>query len=115
MTAREYGVDLADVPATGPKGRILKEDVQAYVKNMLHKAKQAPAEGASGGAGIPPIPAVDFSKFGEVEEVAMSRMMQIGGANLHRSRSEARRVGKEGVSTCSFRWSPRPSEKKQNL
>ena len=85
MIAREYGVDLADVPATGPKGRILKEDVQAYVKNMLHKAKQAPAEGASGGAGIPPIPAVDFSKFGEVEEVAMSRLMQIGAANLHRS------------------------------
>lgn len=85
MTAREYGVDLADVPATGPKGRILKEDVQAYVKNMLHKAKQAPAEGASGGTGIPPIPAVDFSKFGEVEEVAMSRLMQIGAANLHRS------------------------------
>ncbi len=85
MTAREYGVDLADVPATGPKGRILKEDVQAYVKNMLHKAKQAPAEGASGGAGIPPIPTVDFSKFGEVEEVAMSRLMQIGAANLHRS------------------------------
>lgn len=85
MTAREYGVDLADVPATGPKGRILKEDVQAYVKNMLHKAKQAPAEGSSGGAGIPPIPAVDFSKFGEVEEVAMSRLMQIGAANLHRS------------------------------
>ncbi|AFM31695.1 MULTISPECIES: dihydrolipoyllysine-residue acetyltransferase [Stutzerimonas stutzeri subgroup] len=85
MTAREYGVDLTDVPATGPKGRILKEDVQAYVKNMLHKAKQAPAEGASGGAGIPPIPAVDFSKFGEVEEVAMSRLMQIGAANLHRS------------------------------
>ncbi|AHY41291.1 pyruvate dehydrogenase complex dihydrolipoyllysine-residue acetyltransferase [Stutzerimonas decontaminans] len=85
MTAREYGVDLADVPATGPKGRILKEDVQAYVKNMLHKAKQAPAEGASGGAGIPPIPAVDFSKFGEVEEVSMSRLMQIGAANLHRS------------------------------
>jgi len=85
MTAREYGVDLADVPATGPKGRILKEDVQAYVKNMLHKAKQAPAEGSSGGAGIPPIRAVDFSKFGEVEEVAMSRLMQIGAANLHRS------------------------------
>lgn len=85
MTAREYGVELADVPATGPKGRILKEDVQAYVKNMLHKAKQASAEGAAGGAGIPPIPAVDFSKFGEVEEVAMSRLMQIGAANLHRS------------------------------
>ncbi|OCX93302.1 MAG: dihydrolipoyllysine-residue acetyltransferase [Pseudomonas sp. CO183] len=85
MLAREFGVELADVPATGPKGRILKEDVQAYVKNMLHKVKQAPAEGATGGAGIPPIPAIDFSRFGEVEEVAMTRLMQVGAANLHRS------------------------------
>ncbi|MDH2244757.1 dihydrolipoyllysine-residue acetyltransferase [Pseudomonas sp. GD03855] len=85
MTAREFGVELADVTGTGPKGRILKEDVQAYVKNMMTKAKHASAEGAAGGAGIPPIPAVDFSKFGEVEEVAMSRLMQIGAANLHRS------------------------------
>ena len=85
MTAREFGVELADVPGTGPKGRILKEDVQAYVKNMMHKAKQAPATGATGGAGIPPIPEVDFSKFGEVEEVPMTRLMQVGAANLHRS------------------------------
>ena len=85
MTAREFGVDLADVPGTGPKGRILKEDVQAYVKSMMGKAKQAPAEGATGGAGIPPIPTIDFSRFGEVEEVAMTRLMQVGAANLHRS------------------------------
>ena len=85
MLAREFGVELADVPATGPKGRILKEDVQAYVKNMLHKVKQTPAEGTTGGAGIPPIPAIDFSKFGEVEEVPMTRLMQVGAANLHRS------------------------------
>ncbi len=85
MLAREFGVELADVPPTGPKGRILKEDVQAYVKNMLHKVKQAPAEGTTGGAGIPPIPAIDFSKFGEVEEVPMTRLMQVGAANLHRS------------------------------
>ena len=85
MLAREFGVELTDVPATGPKGRILKEDVQAYVKNMLHKVKQAPAEGTTGGAGIPPIPTIDFSKFGEVEEVPMTRLMQVGAANLHRS------------------------------
>jgi pyruvate dehydrogenase E2 component (dihydrolipoamide acetyltransferase) len=85
MTAREFGVELADVTGTGPKGRILKEDVQAYVKNMLHKTKQAPAEGATGGAGIPPIPTIDFSRFGEIEEVPMSRLMQVGAANLHRS------------------------------
>ncbi|MGA6098231.1 dihydrolipoyllysine-residue acetyltransferase [Stutzerimonas marianensis] len=85
MTAREFGVDLADVQGTGPKGRILKEDVQAYVKSMMNKAKQAPTEGASGGAGIPPVPTVDFSRFGEVEEVPMTRLMQVGAANLHRS------------------------------
>ncbi|GGK09602.1 dihydrolipoyllysine-residue acetyltransferase [Pseudomonas matsuisoli] len=87
MTAREFGVDLADIAGTGPKGRILKEDVQAYVKSMMQKAKQAPAgaAGATGGAGIPPIPTIDFSKFGEVEEVPMTRLMQVGAANLHRS------------------------------
>ena len=85
MTAREFGVDLAAVPGTGPKGRILKEDVQLYVKAMLHKAKEAPTGGATGGAGIPPIPQVDFSKFGEIEEVPMTRLMQVGAANLHRS------------------------------
>ncbi|MEK0361153.1 dihydrolipoyllysine-residue acetyltransferase [Pseudomonas sp. CBC3] len=85
MTAREFGVELADVQGTGPKGRILKEDVQAYVKNMMSKAKQAPVEGATGGAGIPPIPTIDFSRFGEVEEVPMTRLMQVGAANLHRS------------------------------
>ena len=85
MTAREFGVELGDVQGTGPKGRILKEDVQAYVKNMMQKAKQAPASGAAGGAGIPAVPEVDFSKFGEIEEVPMTRLMQVGAANLHRS------------------------------
>lgn len=84
--AREFGVDLAAVPGSGPKGRIVKEDVQVYVKSMMNKAKDAPAAaGATGGAGIPPVPAIDFSKFGEIEEVAMTRLMQIGAANLHRS------------------------------
>jgi len=82
--ARDFGVELSAVPGSGPKGRILKEDVQVHVKAMLQKAKEAPA-GATGGAGIPPIPVVDFSKFGEIEEVAMTRLMQVGAANLHRS------------------------------
>ncbi|WP_439886504.1 dihydrolipoyllysine-residue acetyltransferase [Pseudomonas sp. MBLB4123] len=82
--AREFGVELGAINGSGPKGRILKEDVQVYVKAMMQKAKEAPA-GATGGAGIPPIPVVDFSKFGEVEEVAMTRLMQVGAANLHRS------------------------------
>ncbi|MDQ7983524.1 dihydrolipoyllysine-residue acetyltransferase [Pseudomonas sp. G34] len=85
--AREFGVELSAVPGSGPKGRILKEDVQVYVKAELQKANSAPAAaaGATGGAGIPPIPTVDFSKFGEVEEVPMTRLMQVGAANLHRS------------------------------
>ncbi|MDM8348412.1 dihydrolipoyllysine-residue acetyltransferase [Pseudomonas sp. sp1636] len=85
--ARDFGVELSTVPGSGPKGRVLKEDVQAHVKAMLLKAKEAPsaAAGATGGAGIPPIPEVDFSRFGEVEEVAMTRLMQVGAANLHRS------------------------------
>jgi pyruvate dehydrogenase E2 component (dihydrolipoamide acetyltransferase) len=82
--ARDFGVELSAVPGSGPKGRILKEDVQVHVKAMLQKTKEAPA-GATGGAGIPPIPVVDFSKFGEIEEVAMTRLMQLGAANLHRS------------------------------
>ncbi|MCF6783795.1 dihydrolipoyllysine-residue acetyltransferase [Stutzerimonas stutzeri] len=83
MTAREFGVDLAEVKGTGPKGRILKEDVQAYVKSRLQQSKDA--DGATGGAGIPPIPTIDFSRFGEIEEVPMTRLMQVGAANLHRS------------------------------
>ncbi|WP_311968674.1 dihydrolipoyllysine-residue acetyltransferase [Pseudomonas baltica] len=86
--AREFGVELSAVGASGPHGRILKEDVQAYVKTMMQKAKEAPAAaaaGATGGAGIPPIPTVDFSRFGEIEEVPMTRLMQVGAANLHRS------------------------------
>ncbi|MFO2463205.1 dihydrolipoyllysine-residue acetyltransferase [Pseudomonas sp. 15FMM2] len=84
--AREFGVELNAVSASGPHGRVLKEDVQAYVKSMMQKAKEAPAAGAAtGGAGIPPIPVVDFSRFGETEEVPMTRLMQIGASSLHRS------------------------------
>lgn len=82
--AREFGVDLARVSPTGPHDRVLKEDVQAYVKAMMQQTQAAPGA-VTGGAGIPPIPAVDFSKFGEIEEVPMTRLMQVGAANLHRS------------------------------
>ena len=85
MLAREFGVDLAQVTGTGPKGRILKEDVQLFVKEQLQRSKSGAAAGAAGGAGIPPIPEIDFSKFGEIEEVAMTRLMQVGASNLHRS------------------------------
>ncbi len=81
--ARELGVDLASVNATGPHQRILKEDVQSFVKTQLQQAKNGTAAGT--GSGIPAIPVIDFSKFGKVEEVAMTRLMQAGAANLHRS------------------------------
>ena len=85
--AREFGVNLAKVKGTGRKGRILKEDVQSYVKEAVKRAEAAPAAAASGGSlpGLLPWPKVDFSKFGEVEEVELGRIQKISGANLSRN------------------------------
>ncbi|SFA99715.1 pyruvate dehydrogenase E2 component (dihydrolipoamide acetyltransferase) [Poseidonocella pacifica] len=80
--ARQVEVDLNLINGSGRKGRILREDVMKSLKS------QAPAGGTAapqGGTGIPPIPAVDFSKFGAVEDVAMSRIKKISGPALHRS------------------------------
>ncbi|WKD29829.1 dihydrolipoyllysine-residue acetyltransferase [Halomonas sp. KG2] len=88
MLARELGVDLGLVKPSGPKDRVLKEDVQAYVKQAIAnqgKAQTAAAPAASGGAGIPAIPEVDFSQFGDVEEKPMGRLLKMGATNLHRS------------------------------
>ncbi|BDH47094.1 acetyltransferase component of pyruvate dehydrogenase complex [Salmonella enterica subsp. enterica serovar Choleraesuis] len=84
--AREFGVNLAKVKGTGRKGRILREDVQAYVKDAVKRAESAPA-GATGGGlpGMLPWPKVDFSKFGEIEEVELGRIQKISGANLSRN------------------------------
>jgi pyruvate dehydrogenase E2 component (dihydrolipoamide acetyltransferase) len=84
--AREFGVNLAKVKGTGRKGRILKEDVQAYVKDAVKRAEAAPAAASGGGLpGMLPWPKVDFSKFGEVEEVELGRIQKISGANLSRN------------------------------
>ncbi|MDU1709983.1 MAG: pyruvate dehydrogenase complex dihydrolipoyllysine-residue acetyltransferase [Klebsiella pneumoniae] len=84
--AREFGVNLAKVKGTGRKGRILREDVQAYVKEAVKRAESAPAAAAGGGIpGMLPWPKVDFSKFGEVEEVELGRIQKISGANLSRN------------------------------
>ncbi|GHC22981.1 pyruvate dehydrogenase complex dihydrolipoyllysine-residue acetyltransferase [Aidingimonas halophila] len=88
MLARELGVDLALVTPSGPKDRVLKEDVHSYVKQVMAGQAKTPAAapaGAEGGAGIPPIPEVDFSEFGEVEEKPMGRLLKMGATNLHRS------------------------------
>ena len=84
--AREFGVNLAKVKGTGRKGRILKEDVQTYVKEAVKRAEAAPAAASGGGLpGMLPWPKVDFSKFGEIEEVELGRIQKISGANLSRN------------------------------
>ena len=83
--AREFGVNLAKVKGTGRKGRILREDVQAYVKDAVKRAEAAPAAAGGGLSGMLPWPKVDFSKFGEVEEVELSRIQKLSGANLSRN------------------------------
>ncbi|MDF3919260.1 pyruvate dehydrogenase complex dihydrolipoyllysine-residue acetyltransferase [Salinicola salarius] len=86
--ARELGVELSEVKGSGPKGRILKDDVDGFVKQVMKQRKSgggaAPAA-ATGGTGIPQVPAIDFSQFGEIEEKPMSRLMRAGANNLHRS------------------------------
>ena len=80
--AREFGVDLGLVSATGPHQRLVKEDIHAYVQAALSKQSSGTVEQ---GSGIPPIPEVDFARFGDIEEVPMTRLQQIGALNLHRS------------------------------
>ncbi|MNH67323.1 Dihydrolipoyllysine-residue acetyltransferase component of pyruvate dehydrogenase complex [compost metagenome] len=85
--AREFGVNLAKVKASGRKGRIVKEDVQAYVKDAVKRAESAPAAGQGTGNGMSVVawPKVDFSKFGPVEELELTRIQKISGPALHRN------------------------------
>jgi pyruvate dehydrogenase E2 component (dihydrolipoyllysine-residue acetyltransferase) len=78
--ARELGVVLTSVTGTGPKGRIRKEDVQNYVKQVLTQPAASPAQS---GSAIPPVPTVNFEQFGEVETEALSRIKKISGKHLH--------------------------------
>lgn len=79
--ARQLGVDLGRVIGSGPKGRIVKADVKAFVKSIMSGA----AAGTGGGISVSSLPEIDHSKFGEVETVALSRIKKIAGAHLHRS------------------------------
>jgi pyruvate dehydrogenase E2 component (dihydrolipoamide acetyltransferase) len=86
--ARELGVDLAQVKASGPKGRILHEDVQGFVKGVL--SGRAPAAAKAGGGGglpfnLPAWPEVDFAKFGPVETKPLARIQKLSGPYLHRN------------------------------
>ena len=80
--ARELGVNLARVKGAGPKERVLKEDVQNYVKDELSRPR-----GAEGGSGLNllPLPQVDFAKFGAITTQPLSRIRKLSGANLHRN------------------------------
>ena len=85
MLARELGVDLTQVVGSGPKQRIVKEDLQNFVKQVMQQTKATSGTAAGGGAGIPPVPQQDFSQFGKVEEKPMGRLLKAGAVNLHRS------------------------------
>ncbi len=78
--AREFGITLSQVPATGPKNRILKEDIQEFVKSRI---SQTPA--TTGGMGLPVAPQIDFSQFGKIETTPLSRIKKLTGKNLHRN------------------------------
>jgi pyruvate dehydrogenase E2 component (dihydrolipoamide acetyltransferase) len=80
MLARELGVSLKKVSGTGPRGRIQKNDVDSYVKNALNN----PAS-ASTGSGIPEVPVVDFSQFGEIESIKLTKIQKLTGSNMQRN------------------------------
>ena len=77
--ARELGADLTQIRGTGAKGRIFKEDVKNWVKQQL----SGPAQSTT--SGIPPIPEIDFSRFGEVETISLSRIKKLSGPHLRRA------------------------------
>lgn len=80
--AREFGVDLALVSGSGPKGRVLKEDLQNFVKRGLSSTG---ASSSAGGSAIPSVPEIDFAAFGDIESVPMTRLHKLTAANMHRS------------------------------
>ncbi len=82
--ARELGVDLSHVNGSGPQSRILREDVQAYVKTALAQPRDA-AGGTGPGFNLPPMPQIDFAKFGGVEIKPLSRIRKLSGGFLHRN------------------------------
>lgn len=86
--AREHGADLSLIKGSGPKGRIVRSDVIAFIKQAMEgvNSNYAAAGGSfTKGSGIPPIPEVDFSRFGEIERVELGRISKLSAANLHRA------------------------------
>ena len=79
--ARELGVQLVRVDGTGPQGRVLKEDLQQFVRKVIRE----PVGAVTGGTGIPSVPEIDFSKFGEVEVTPRTKLDKLTAINMHRS------------------------------
>jgi len=80
LLARELGVDLSQISGTGPKGRIQKDDLNNFVKTALQTSSQP-----QGNAGIPQVPAIDFSQFGDVEKVKLSKIQKLTADNMQRN------------------------------
>jgi pyruvate dehydrogenase E2 component (dihydrolipoamide acetyltransferase) len=82
LMARELGVSLDSVVGSGPRGRIIKDDINAYVKDALNSNT---GNNLATGSGIPPIPAIDFSQFGAVDSVKLTKIQKLTAANMHRN------------------------------
>jgi pyruvate dehydrogenase E2 component (dihydrolipoamide acetyltransferase) len=112
--AREFGVDLALVPGSGPRSRIIKDDVAQWVKKRIQEPKQATI-----GSGLPTVPDQDFSKFGEVEIVEMNRIQQITAVNMVRNSLVIPHVTQfdeaDVTETESFRQSLKPEMEKRGV
>ena len=83
--ARELGINIGVVPGSGPKNRILKEDIQAFVKRSIQGGNNNTPTEPTLGLNIPPWPVIDFEKFGSVEKKVLSRIKKLSGAALHRN------------------------------
>ena len=112
--AREFGVDLALVGGSGPRGRIVKDDVAGWVKKRLQEPQQATA-----GSGLPTVPDQDFSKFGEIDIVEMNRIQQITAVNMVRNALVIPHVTQfdeaDVTDTESFRQSLKPEMEKRGV
>lgn len=112
--AREFGVDLALVPGSGPRGRIIKDDVAGWVKKRLQEPKQEIT-----GAGLPTVPDQDFSKFGPVDIVEMNRIQQITAVNMVRNALVIPHVTQfdeaDVTDTEAFRQSLKPEMERRGI
>jgi pyruvate dehydrogenase E2 component (dihydrolipoamide acetyltransferase) len=83
--AREFGLELEQIVGTGPRNRILKEDVQSYVKSLTNSTLGKGANSATQGSGLPALPEMDFSQFGEIDVQPLSKLHKLTAMNMHRS------------------------------